>query len=120
MKTLFVASIAALSLSGAALAAGPSGTAGSQNNDVTQVQQKLKSEGLYNGPVDGIDGPKTQQALKQFQQKNGLSQTGKLDQKTESKLGIGESSGSSMPPAGSSSRGGTSGMSGMSNSGTQK
>lgn len=117
MKTLFVASIAALSLSGVALAAGPSGTAASQNNGVMQAQQKLKSEGLYNGPVDGIDGPQTQQALKQFQQKNGLRQTGQLDQKTESKLGLSESSGSSMPPTGSSSQTGTSGTS---NSGTQK
>ncbi len=75
----------------------------SSRDEVMQAQQKLKSEHLYNGKVDGIDGPHTQQALKQFQQKNGLQQTGQLDEETQAKLGISESnqqSGTSMPSSG--------------------
>jgi peptidoglycan DL-endopeptidase LytE len=72
---------------------------GEPRAEVKEVQQKLKSESLYKGNVDGILGPETQQALKQFQKKNNLQQTGRLDDQTEQKLGIAEQSGSSMPPA---------------------
>jgi peptidoglycan hydrolase-like protein with peptidoglycan-binding domain len=126
MKTLFTACIAALALGGVAMAAETSGSAANQNKDMMQVQQKLKSEGLYTGPVDGKEGPKTEQALKEFQQKNGLPQTGQLDQQTESKLGLSESSGassgSSMAPTGSSNHHGTSGngTNGSSSSGMEK
>lgn len=72
---------------------------GEPRAEVKEVQQKLKSENLYKGNVDGIIGPETQQALKQFQKKNNLQQTGRLDDQTAQKLGIAEQSGSSMPPA---------------------
>ena len=83
---------------------------GLSRNEVKQAQEKLKSEGLYNGQIDGIEGPETKQALEQFQQKNGLQQTGMLDHKTLSALMSGETmgAGSSTPP---SSRG-TQGSSG--------
>jgi peptidoglycan hydrolase-like protein with peptidoglycan-binding domain len=71
-------------------------------DEVKQAQQKLKSEGLYKGEVDGIAGPETKQALEEFQKQNGLQQTGSLDQETMSKLtGGGQTtgSGSSTPPA---------------------
>jgi peptidoglycan hydrolase-like protein with peptidoglycan-binding domain len=66
-----------------------------------QVQEKLKSEGLYKGQVDGIAGPETKQALEQFQKQQSLQQTGSLDQQTLDKLGVSqtEGSGSSMPPS---------------------
>ncbi|HWI28139.1 MAG TPA: peptidoglycan-binding domain-containing protein [Stellaceae bacterium] len=94
-------------------AAGSSESAGASRNEIKQAQQKLQSEGLYNGQIDGIDGHETQQALKQFQQKNKLHQTGQLDEQTEAKLGLNEAtegSGGSQPP---------SGMSGNSKSSTQ-
>lgn len=71
-------------------------------NQVKQVQQKLKQDGDYTGAVDGKLGPKTAQAVKQFQQQNGLQQTGSLDDQTLSKLGLEQTSGSgsSMPPQG--------------------
>jgi peptidoglycan hydrolase-like protein with peptidoglycan-binding domain len=116
MRTMILAAAAAalLSLSGGAFAANDaanstanqnamSGT--SDRNTIMQVQQKLKSDGTYNGKVDGVDSAEMQAALKQYQQKNGLEATGRLDQKTEKKLGISESSGSTTPPASSSGSG---------------
>ena len=64
-------------------------------DEVKQAQQKLKSEGLYNGQIDGIAGPETKQALEKFQQQNGLQQTGELDQQTLSKMNVAVGSGSS-------------------------
>ena len=71
-------------------------------DEVRQAQQKLKDDGDYTGQVDGKMGPKTAQAIKKFQQSNGLPQTGRLDQQTAGKLGI-SMSGSSQPPSSSSS-----------------
>lgn len=47
-----------------------------------QVQKALKSAGLYKGPIDGEMGPRMKQAVSQFQQQNGLNQTGVVDQQT--------------------------------------
>jgi len=55
---------------------------------VYQVQRSLKDLGYNPGPLDGIWGQKTEQALKAFQRENGLSATGRLDRATKSKLGI--------------------------------
>jgi peptidoglycan hydrolase-like protein with peptidoglycan-binding domain len=76
----------------------------SMNADrVKQAQQKLKDSGDYKGQVDGKLGPQTAMAVKQYQQKNGLKQTGRLDRDTLAKLGAGTAgSGSSAPSTGSS------------------
>ena len=37
------------------------------------VQTKLKRWGYYKGSVDGIYGPKTKEAVRYFQRKNGLA-----------------------------------------------
>jgi peptidoglycan hydrolase-like protein with peptidoglycan-binding domain len=76
-------------------------------DEVRQAQQKLKDDGDYTGQVDGKMGPKTAQALKKFQQSNGLPQTGKLDRQTASRLGI-SMTGSSQPSTSNSSRSGSS------------
>lgn len=47
---------------------------------VRQLQEALKESGIDPGPVDGIAGPKTQQAIRDFQQEQGLASTGELDQ----------------------------------------
>jgi peptidoglycan hydrolase-like protein with peptidoglycan-binding domain len=52
------------------------------------------------GSIDGQLGPSTEGALRQFQQKEGLPQSGNLDQETLSKLGVNENQ-SSMPSQGS-------------------
>ena len=54
------------------------------------LQRALNQKGFNVGAVDGIMGPKTQQALSQFQQKNGLPATGQLDRKTIAALAGGQ------------------------------
>lgn len=55
---------------------------------VRQVQEKLKQEGYQVGPVDGIWGPRTQSAVREFQQAEGLEATGELNQQTLAALEI--------------------------------
>lgn len=55
--------------------------------EVKSLQQALKGQG-ENVKADGVWGPDTQAALKQYQQKNGLPATGQLDQATRSKLNL--------------------------------
>ncbi len=50
-------------------------TEGSKGDNVKLLQQKLKNEG-YNITVDGVFGPKTEKAVKDFQIKNGLTPDG--------------------------------------------
>jgi peptidoglycan hydrolase-like protein with peptidoglycan-binding domain len=77
----------------------------SQNPEtVKQVQEKLSAAGLDVGQPDGKIGPKTQAALKQFQEKEGLQASGQLDQETLAALEIGTPEGTSTSSsAGSSS-----------------
>jgi peptidoglycan hydrolase-like protein with peptidoglycan-binding domain len=64
--------------------------------DIREAQEALKSQGHDPGPIDGVMGSQTRQALREFQSKNGLKQTGNLDAETKQKLKIdGSSSGSS-------------------------
>ena len=53
---------------------------------ITVVQTKLRTAGLYNGPVDGIVGPRTSEAIERYQSQAGLQQSGRLDQPTLAKL----------------------------------
>lgn len=68
---------------------------GSRGNEVSQIQEKLKRWGYYNGSIDGIYGSKTLSAVKAFQRKNGLTVDGIAGQKTLSAMGINSSSSSS-------------------------
>jgi peptidoglycan hydrolase-like protein with peptidoglycan-binding domain len=83
--------------------------------NVKQVQAALKSKGMDPGPEDGVMGPKTQAALREFQKSNNLQVTGRLDDKTASALGVesgsgmGSSSGRSTSPSSSSGRESSSG-----------
>ena len=52
------------------------------------IQQKLKNWGYYKGSVDGIYGPKTKEAVKYFQRKNGLAVDGIVGKKTAAAMGI--------------------------------
>jgi peptidoglycan hydrolase-like protein with peptidoglycan-binding domain len=66
---------------------------------VRQIQEQLKTQGLYKGRIDGMMGPETKQAIQQFQQQNNLQATGTLDQQTLAALSNGANSqGSNMTP----------------------
>jgi peptidoglycan hydrolase-like protein with peptidoglycan-binding domain len=55
---------------------------------VREAQQALKDKGFDAGPIDGIMGPKTSAAVKEFQQAQGLKSTGQLDAQTLSALDV--------------------------------
>jgi peptidoglycan hydrolase-like protein with peptidoglycan-binding domain len=61
-------------------------------HDVREAQEALKNQGHDPGPIDGIMGSQTRQALREFQSQNGLKQTGTLDAQTKEKLNIDNSS----------------------------
>jgi peptidoglycan hydrolase-like protein with peptidoglycan-binding domain len=128
MKLRIAVAAAALSIAGGAIAAGnqsatstgsPSGdhaTTSSQQQSsqstgnmsseqsnptlVRSAQQALKQKGYDVGTIDGQLGPTTESALRNFQQQQGLPQSGNLDQPTLSALGV-EQQGASMPGPGS-------------------
>lgn len=66
------------------------------SQNVYNAQLKLRPEygyllgksGKNRDGVDGLSGPSTTKAIKQFQTDNGLTPTGKLDTETNKKLGI--------------------------------
>jgi peptidoglycan hydrolase-like protein with peptidoglycan-binding domain len=81
------------------------GAARMSKEDVKQVQAALKNKGMDPGPEDGVLGPKTQQALREFQKSNNMPATGRIDEKTASALGVdvGSGTGRSSSGMGSSS-----------------
>jgi peptidoglycan hydrolase-like protein with peptidoglycan-binding domain len=52
----------------------------------------LKDKGHDPGPIDGMMGPRTSAAIKEFQQKGNLNPTGQLDAETRAKLNLAASS----------------------------
>ncbi|MGN1208416.1 MAG: cell wall hydrolase, partial [Christensenellales bacterium] len=52
------------------------------------VQSKLSELGFYDGKIDGVFDDETILALKNFQEKNGLEVTGKIDAVTTASLGV--------------------------------
>ncbi len=70
-------------------------------DEIKTVQEALKGKGNDPGPVDGIMGPQTQKAIREFQQASGLKTTGRLDAETATALGV--KSGSAPMKKGSSS-----------------
>lgn len=49
-------------------------------SDVSELQERLKELGLYTGAVDGVYGPRTQAAVREFQSRSGLAPTGIVDE----------------------------------------
>ena len=76
---------------------------GSRGDEVTQIQTKLKRWGYYNGNIDGIYGSQTQEAVRYFQRKNGLTVDGIAGPKTLAAMGITSSSSSSSSSSSNSS-----------------
>ena len=50
--------------------------------DVRTAQRQLKGRGYYAGPIDGVLGPATENALRAYQRDRGLTVTGRLDSPT--------------------------------------
>ncbi len=69
---------------------------GSRGSEVTNIQTKLKSLGLYSDKIDGIYGKNTQAAVRTFQQQKGLQVDGIAGPQTLKALGLtsGSSTGS--------------------------
>ena len=65
---------------------GGTGGASGSNNVVAKAQRTLKALGLYGGAVDGLAGPRTEKAVRDFQEQVGLDPTGKLDVRTMKEL----------------------------------
>lgn len=61
---------------------------GSMGPDVERLQRRLAELGFYSGPIDGIFGPRTEEAVKQFQRLEPLPDTGVVDHATWIALGI--------------------------------
>jgi rare lipoprotein A len=55
-------------------------------DQIKQAQEALKLEGLHPGAIDGVVGPRTRQALLAYQAREGLPQTGVLDDPTFHRL----------------------------------
>lgn len=76
-----------------------------KSQQVKAVQQALKDKGHDPGAIDGKMGPKTQAALRDFQSKEGLKASGRLDADTMAKLGVqtkaGAAAGGSTTPSAS-------------------
>ena len=88
----FVAIVMALSLCLPALtwARGTSAEPQMSQAEVRQLQERLKEIGYYDGALDGIYGPNTAEAVREYQRGQGLPVTGRLDQETAQALQIGE------------------------------
>ena len=57
---------------------------------VRELQQTLRAQGQQPGPVDGIWGPRTHQALQQYQQEQAVGSSGQLDTETIAALDLQE------------------------------
>jgi peptidoglycan hydrolase-like protein with peptidoglycan-binding domain len=55
---------------------------------IRSVQQALDDQGYNAGTVDGVMGPRTEQALRQFQQAQNMRPTGRPDERTLTALGV--------------------------------
>lgn len=77
--------------------AGQAGQAGEQNpeqqrlftkDQIKQVQERLMAEGADPGPLDGVMNPRTEAALRRYQEKQGLPVSGAADEATLKQLQI--------------------------------
>lgn len=64
--------------------------ANATHSSISRVQSALKQAGHYNGRVDGIAGPQTEQAIRDYQKANGLPVNGILTADTLNHMGLGD------------------------------
>jgi peptidoglycan hydrolase-like protein with peptidoglycan-binding domain len=61
----------------------------SANGTVAAAQKALTKLGYYHGSIDGVAGPETETAVRQFQSVDNLPVTGELDNQTLQALQVG-------------------------------
>lgn len=61
---------------------------GLEEQDIREIQEALANAGYDPGEADGIWGEQTSAALQEFQETEGLSATGELDEETIALLGL--------------------------------
>jgi peptidoglycan hydrolase-like protein with peptidoglycan-binding domain len=84
--------IGMLSLSLTAVASAAHPPRASSHGDINKVQKSLSDKGFYHGRIDGVLGPRTRQAIGEYQQSEKLPVTKQLDAETAGKLGVGPES----------------------------
>jgi hypothetical protein len=62
-------------------------------DNIRKVQQALEEKGFEVGPVDGILGPRTKEAVRNFQDRYGMKASGEIDNQTLFALGEAELAG---------------------------
>jgi hypothetical protein len=55
---------------------------------IVNVQQQLANAGYYDGPIDGVLGPMTREAIAAYQADNGLAVTSAIDEPTLATMGL--------------------------------
>jgi hypothetical protein len=73
---------------------------GPARDEVRAAQKALREKGFNPGPIDGMMGPRTNAAVREFQQKENLTATGQLDRETRARLMASASSPSASPVSG--------------------
>jgi Putative peptidoglycan binding domain/Protein of unknown function (DUF1236) len=78
-----------------------SGAMNLSQEEIRELQISLNEKGFNVGEPDGRLGPRTNRALMEFQQRQGLQATGRIDQRTVQSLGINvrEQQGGSVEPS---------------------
>lgn len=74
--------------------AGQASATGTQTSELSpdmirKVQQNLRQAGLYKGRVDGVWGPRTEAAVRDYQQQHNINASGQLDQQTLDAMNLG-------------------------------
>ena len=96
-----ILTIGMLSLSVTAAAFSAYSTEAITHDDINKVQKNLSDKGFYHGQIDGVLGPRTRQAIGEYQKSEKLPVTQQLDAETAGKLGVGsESTGGKFKGAG--------------------
>jgi peptidoglycan hydrolase-like protein with peptidoglycan-binding domain len=62
---------------------------GSRGNEITELQTRLTQEGVYSGPITGYYGNLTSEAVKRYQERHGISNTGYVGPITRERLNKG-------------------------------
>jgi lipid-binding SYLF domain-containing protein len=60
----------------------------SKKSTIMKAQESLHAKGHYNGSIDGIIGPLTRKAIREYQKAENLPVNGKLDAQTANQLGV--------------------------------